>query len=762
MNIRALTGLNLLLLAAAAPALADEAADELQEITVTATRRSENLQNVANSATVFSGEDLAKLGVLEPRDLAEQTPGLLTKLGPNGLATTGFYIRGVGINDFTGTVDPSVGMYVDEVYMPTPDMLNFAVFDMERVEVLRGPQGTLYGRNATAGAVNFITAKPTQDFEGYVRAGWGSWGTSTVEGAVSGPITDQLLGRLSFSGTYAPHDRGYSLNEYDGSHQGLKDDVAMRGQLEWRPSQDFNIRLAYTYGDKRDDQPLLQHIGSRTPGNTNQVCAPVIAGQRAEGQCVDLLGYSENYSNPYTGNSDLDPFLESHTSNLAITTEWKLSRATLTSVTAYENFASRQSQDIDASPNVAADNRTFNHVEDYSEEVRIVSDDSWPVSWIAGADYAHTIVNWFQTIDLTDLLGFPTSNGANQTTRAAAVFGQLIYSFNKQWEVTGGLRYTNERREWQGATVVGNFSSLSQAFAADAPVLSEIPVPVTSQYYGTSLAYPDTMTASKVDYQAVLKYKPTDNMMYYISTARAFRSGGYSSAVIFSQDALAPYQPETLTSYETGLKLTFPEAHLRFDTSAFFYDFQNFQATFVRSEEANARLQNAGTVHSHGLESSIEWKPLHNFTANVGVSLLSTKIVSSDVVLAPLNGGPETSLTGNEVPNAPHYTVNALLRYDVPLPGQYNLGLQTDAVKIGAHYLEPNDREVLKENGYYLLNGRISFSPQGGPWEVAAWGRNLTNQTYMSAAQDLIQSLGFAEVVLGQPRTWGLSVEYHF
>ena len=135
--------------------------------------------------------------MLEPRDLAEQTPGLLAKYGPNGLATVGFYMRGVGINDFTGTVDPSVGVYVDEVFQPTPDMLNFAVYDIERVEVLRGPQGTLYGRNSTGGAINFLTARPTKEFEGYARAGYGSFDTFTASGALSGPLSETLLGRLS-------------------------------------------------------------------------------------------------------------------------------------------------------------------------------------------------------------------------------------------------------------------------------------------------------------------------------------------------------------------------------------------------------------------------------------------------------------------------------------------------------------------------------------------------------------------------------------
>jgi len=379
-----------------------------------------------------------------------------------------------------------------------------------------------------------------------------------------------------------------------------------------------------------------------------------------------------------------------------------------------------------------------------------------------GADYAHTLVDWFQTIDLTDLINLPTSNGADQSTRAAAAFGQLIYSFNTQWEATVGLRYTNEKRAWHGATFVGTFPDLTSAFASGSPILSQIPVPPTSPYAGTPLDFPDSLTDSKVDYQAILKYKPTSDLMYYVSTARAFRSGGYSSAVIFAQDALAPYGPETLTSYEVGMKWTLPAAHLRFDTSAFYYDFKDFQATFVRSTEANARLQNAGTVHTRGLESSLEWFPIHRLTANLGVSLLHAEIVQSDVVLSPLNGSPPATISGNEVPNAPHYTVNALLRYDAPLPGDYNLGLQTDAVKVGAHFLEPNNRDVLRENGYYLLNARVALSPAQGRWEVAAWARNLTNQTYMSAAQDLIQSLGFAEVVLGQPRTWGVSVEYRF
>src|SRR5688572_9606870 len=360
------TGLILVVLTSApARVIAQQAT--LEEIVVTATRREERLQEVASSATVFSGEDLQALRVLEPRDLAEQTPGLLAKYGPNGLATVGFYMRGVGINDFTGTVDPSVGVYVDEVFKPTPDMLNFAVFDIERVEVLRGPQGTLYGRNSTGGAVNFILAKPTPEFEGFVRAGYGSYENASVTGALSGPLSETLRGRLSASGQYAPDDSGYAHNRFTGNDLGKNESIALRGQLHWLPSERFNARLMYAYGDRTAEQPLLVHVGARDAANPGgAVCGPVIAGQRSEGECIDFLGYFDPDNDPYTGDANIDPLLEMETSELTATLEWNLGRATLTSITGYDDFSKRQSQDIDASPNVAADNFTFNDVENIS------------------------------------------------------------------------------------------------------------------------------------------------------------------------------------------------------------------------------------------------------------------------------------------------------------------------------------------------------------------------------------------------------------
>jgi iron complex outermembrane receptor protein len=742
------------------PAIAQDSG--LEEIVVTATRREESLQDVASSATVFSSQDLQALRVLEPKDIAEQTPGLLAKYGPNGLATVGFYLRGVGINDFTGTVDPSVGIYVDEVFQPTPDMLNFAVYDIQRVEVLRGPQGTLYGRNSTGGAINFLTARPTEEFEGFVRAGYGSYNTATGTAAISGPIASTLLGRLSVNVINASGDSGYSYNRYTDNHLGRIESLAARGQLEWRPTDNFNARLMYNYGDSESEQALLQHVGVRDPSNPALTCTPVINGHVSEGPCRDLLGYFDDDGEFYDGAANVDPELELRSDDVTLTLNWNLGRMTLTSISGYADFSKEQSQDIDASPFVAADNFTFNDVENFSQEVRLTSDESFSLPWIVGANYAQTDIDWFQTINLSQLAGIPTSNGAEQSTDAWAVFGQLTIPFAERWEFTGGLRYTEEERDWRGATFVGNFTSLDEAYASGAPRLSELPIPDGDPREGGPLDFPTTAKEDKVDYQAVLKFKPSEDAMYYLSVSEAFRSGGYSSAVIFSQEALEPYGSETLTSYEAGLKLSLADNRVRLNAAAFFYDYKDFQATFVRGAEASARLQNAGDVEIVGGEISLDWLPLEGLSLAAGVSLLDSEIVETEVVLPPLDGGAPSTIEGNEIPNAPGYSFSGRIRYETPVTDSLAAAFQTDFSYVDDHYLEPNNREFLAEDGYSIVNARLSLMPQDGPWEISAWVKNLSDEEYRTAAQDISLALGFSEIVPGLPRTWGVELEYRF
>lgn len=201
---------------------------------------------------------------------------------------------------------------------------------------------------------------------------------------------------------------------------------------------------------------------------------------------------------------------------------------------------------------------------------------------------------------------------------------------------------------------------------------------------------------------------------------------------------------------------------MRLNASAFFYDYKGFQATFVRATEASARLQNAGDVEITGLEVMLDWVPTERLGLSAGISLLDSEIVRTDVVLPPLDGSPETTIKGNEIPNAPQVSFNGRITYSVPIGTSFALGLQTDFNYVDEHFLEPNNREYLSEDGYFLINGRVTFMPNDGPWQVSVWGKNLGDEEYRSAAQDLAFALGFSEIVNGVPLTWGVDFEYRF
>jgi iron complex outermembrane receptor protein len=564
------------------------------------------------------------------------------------------------------------------------------------------------------------------------------------------------------SAVNASSNDGYAFNRFTGNELGKIESLAVRGQIEWQPSEDFSARLSYNYGDSTSELPLLQHVGTRDPANpAAALCAPVIAGRVDEGACVDLLGYSDDDGDIYDGAANVDPLLDLRSDDVTLTMNWDLGSATLTSISGYADFSKRQSQDIDASPNVAADNFTFNDVENFSQEIRLTSDDSFKWPWIVGANYGSTDIDWFQTIDLT-ALAIPTSNGAVQSTEAWALFGQLTIPLSNTFDLVGGLRFTNETRDWTGATFVGTFANLNEALASGAFRLSQLPLPPGDPGEGGPLDFPTSIEEEKVDFSAVLRYRPSDDAMYYLSVSEAFRSGGYSSAVIFSQAALEPYDSETLRSYEVGMKLSLADNHVRFNASAFFYDYEDFQATFVRATEASARLQNAGDVEIIGLEASLDWIPVDNLTIGAGLSLLDSEIVKTDVVLPPLDGGPETTIEGNEIPNAPSVSFSGRARYQWPVSGTLAAAIQTDFNYVDEHFLEPNNREYLSEDGYFVANARLSLLSQDERWSVSAWVKNLGDEEYRTAAQDLALSLGFSEIVVGVPTTWGLEFEYRF
>lgn len=765
---------------------AQEAApqESLQPIIVTAEKRTEKVEHIANPITVLSRSALHQLQITRPRELAEQVPGLVAAYGQNGIATINFAIRGVGLNDFTGTTDPAVGVYSDGVYLATPESINGAVFDLNSISVLKGPQGTLYGVNSTGGAIDLVSAPPTEKFGGHVRLGFKKYERGTVEAVLNGPITRHLLGRLSFDGQLSNPNQGYSHNYFYHKTLGRDDRAAVRAQLLWLPRENLNIRLIYTYNVQNSDQALLFPINGLSAaqpvvnGHFN-ICAPVIAGVRSEGACVNPVGYFDPYANPYNASADVNPKLHFASNLVVLHVNWILPYFTVHSISGYQHLNSNQSQDIDVSPYKIGDNPTIdNKVHAVSEEIRLNSRKFSRVQWLVGASYFYKHINWFQTINLS-AIAVPTSNGAREFENNLGIFANITIplrsldfissSFLRRFDIGGGVRYTHEIIGWSGGSFIGTFPNLASAFAQSTlPPLSALPIPPGGTLQGFQPGSPEDFSnhvrSSKVDFRGVIKYHLNDDVMLYATVSEAFRSGGISSAVIFSQQALQPYKPETVTDYEGGAKLTLAQRHIELNLDAFHYKYNNYQATFVRAGQPTAQLQNVGDVSETGVESSLRFLATKYLYGNIGFSWLENSIVSSNEVLPPLNGGPVRSIVGNQLPNAPKFTVNGMVHYGLPFAvfGTFRPYLESDFSFMGKHFLEPNNRKVLEQNAYFLLNARLGLRQSEGPWEFSVWVRNLTDVRYATAAQDLFLSLGFAEEVLGPPRTFGINAEYRF
>jgi iron complex outermembrane receptor protein len=751
----------LLAVSVTALATADAYAQEVGDIIVTAQKRQDTVNNVSTAIRAFSGQELKELGVNSPLDLGKQVSGLMAKNSSNGASQVEFYLRGVGLTDFTSTTNPSVGINVDEVSKPAPEMANFGLFDMERVEVLKGPQGTLYGRNSTAGAINFIVQKPVDHFEGYVRLGYSSFDDKHYEAVVNVPITSTLYGRVSFAGDQAPH-HGYFTNLYNGDHLGYRNENAVRGQLLWRPDSRFEARLTLNYGRGKDDTAQLAHVGTQSATNRSQFCAPVLAGFRDEGPCVDNAGYASPNNKPYVGSTDFPNNLSLRDRSATLNMNYDFGRASLTSITAYQKFNRRQNQDLDAGPLVEADNPNHDQINAFSQEVRLTSDKSWGFDWILGAYYSYDRVQFAQRIDLEDSLGFPTSNFADQRTRSEALFATVTVPIIPKVDVIGGVRYTHETRSWHGGSFVGDFDNIGQAYASGAPVLSALPLPAGDPRIGGPFDFPDQVHANKVNFKAQLEYRPITNWLFYAGVSNGFRSGGFSSAIIFSQDAMKPYKPETLTDYEVGSKLRLLDGKLQLNDAAFYYDYKGYQANFTAQGAANSALQNIGNVHIYGAEADISARPITPLTLRAGITYLHARIVSSNVVLVPYGSTVATTITGNSLPNAPKLSGNALIRYDLPLNDDLKSSFQLDATYFTSHFLEPNNREVLKQNGYALINGRVALTGHDSRWEIAVWVKNIADKRYKTAAYDLSSAFGFDLFTYGLPRTAGGELTYRF
>ena len=734
-----LTGLCVLTFCAAAPAMAqDSAAVSVEEVVVTAQRRAETLQKVPISITALSGEQAQQLNLTKASDLSGISPGVFA-VGSRGDANPVFAIRGIGLNDTFANNNPTVGVYLDDIVQPFTPLLGFPVFDLERIEVLKGPQGTLYGRNTTGGAINFISKAPSQQFDAYATASYGRFGRTDIEGAIGGGVTDTLA--LRFAGKVTEQSDGWQTNALTGEKIGDKDVKAARLMALWTPTEDLEVLLKASVLEDRSDTQLREHVGYYAPGGGP--CSGFLQGVRDEGNCVNSLGYFDPTSDRRTVEASevYGHVADTSSRDVMLNVKYDMGMATLTSVTGYIDFERSSGDDSDGSALVLLDSLFNDDIEAFSQELRLASNGDGPFSWMVGGYYSWDKLgsDIHQALD-DHFFRTRVSIDALQKTTSYALFSQVQYELTDRLRLTGGARYTEEKK----------------IFKYDA---------LDTDPFGTSAGLPtpvagidDTLREDVVTGKIGLDFDLTDDVMLYTSVSKGFKSGGYKSAIAFNSAELEPFVGENLYAYELGAKTSWLGGKLQLNSALYYYDYQDFQAfvTEIRSGINVIVLNNAGDAEVYGLEADLTARPTDRLLVRLSANAMKTEITK-------INPEVQADYQGNRLANAPEITGSAIVRYDLPTENMgFGSYVMVDGSFRGKTYYSVNNRGQNSQDSYALLNARVGFTSPDERWEFALWGRNLTDKLYVSTSYDNYGGIFPSQNFLGDPRTYGVSATFRY
>lgn len=788
-----------LLLLIAAPMAAGQV---LEEIVVTAQKREQSIQEVSIGITAFSGEQIDRLGLESSSDIARLSPGVSIAATSAGQDAQ-FTIRGVTQTDFTDFVEPPNAVYVDEGYIATTQGQRFGLFDIERVEVLRGPQGTLFGRNATGGLAHYITRKPTREFEAFSEALYGSFNQVRIDGAVSGPLTDKLSGRLS--GMYNRHDEiadnhypaGNPINPltgvpFVGSPSGADDlwndnQWALRGQLLWELDDRTELLVSGFVAHEEVSVGYYQqgaltaiidangnHVNSiRAASDPNRceaisaetgACVPIdfVDGDFGDTQRPvvggDLFGYRE-----FGGTDDLDVSVDhalddgneydvaGFTGNLS----WELERFTVTAISHLVNYEKRQTLDTDASPVPQSLVINKNDTDTFSQEIRI-DGEGGAYRWVAGFYYLlidndNVIGLGFSPDSPITLLtfGFPfeTSSVVNLETNSWSVFGQFEFDLNEHWTFIAGLRTVFENKDFQ----YDNFlfpSPNDELVDDDQPPLNT----GIFEYPSFSDDTSDTLWAGKL----AVQFSPDDDWMLWGAINRGVKAGSFNGKLNDFTPPLPnediPYDEEILLAYELGFKSTLFDGRTSLNGTFYYYDYNDYQA-FVFSGSSGF-VRNADAEY-HGAELQLISRPTDNLDLMLGLAWIDAEIADLEIA---------NNVFRNVQPaHTPEWQLSGIGRYVWPdaISGG-DVAVQLDFSYTDDRFHNIRNFDAQRMDDYWLANARVSWLSGDDRWEATVFVNNIADERYVITGFDLATLCGCAEEAWGKPRWYGASLRYNW
>ncbi len=717
---------------AADGAASASAASTVGEVIVTAQKRSQNIQSVGAAITALGPEAIRAIGRQDVTALALLTPGL--EVNQYSPTITVFNIRGVSQNDFTDAQEAPIAFYQDEVYVSALGAISGLNFDLDRIEVLRGPQGTLFGRNATGGLVQFFSARPTRDLEGFVTTTFGSYGQVATEGAVSGPLSDTIRARLSFTTDNA----GGYIRNLIGPSLGNAAAYAARLQLAFdlTPKDSLTVKAQVLRDDHERDAGLYSFAAAYP--NAQGLGVFVGPNQNVFGTCdgCDPFGYRDTSGNPFVQSENRTPIFDRTFVDVAARYEHKFDFATLTSITDYQNLTKRYGEDSDVSPNPVFAYDTHQLFYQISEELRL-SGEAPRLHWITGV-YGLNIHSFdAYQIAATPLLGIQENYGGTLITDSFAVFGQSEYSVTDHISAILGARYSYDHKhlEYQHAeNGVQDFN-----YATTFPDLAPERFENFNNWSG----------------KFELDYKPNRDTLVYASINRGTKAGGFGTISFppFTHEVAAaiPFGQEVLTNYEGGFKLTLLDRTTHLNGSVFSYDYDGYQAF---NNVGFSQFITNNRAHDRGIELEANARPVTGLFVSAFVTLLDTRV--KDLVL-PLGGTANTQL-----PQAPKGSVGWTARYERSV-GPGDVAIETDWKRDSSQYLETYNAPVDFEGPHLVGNVRLSYKPNALPLEAAFFVNNVSDIYYRVYDLDLsLSPLGDVNQTYARPRTYGGSLTYRF
>lgn len=698
------------------------ASARLEEVIVTAQRRAESEQRVPIAVNAFDAEDLQVRRIETMNDIAARTPSFVAD--SQGPEEPNFYIRGVGSQAAgDATAEMPISIYVDDVYVARSAAANFNLFDLERVEVLRGPQGTLFGRNASAGVVHLITMKPQDVQQGKLRFTVGNYSQMQVDGLLTGPMTDKLFYKIA--GTARTRD-GFYLNETTGNDVADDRGMSIRGALRYLPSEATEINFSTDFLRERGTSAAHDTVYSPT--------SPLPALSNPE---------------PFVTNADTDGHRDREIVSATLRVDHDFSWATLTSITGYRSNESNSNWYFAGNPRTDDTNESFNgNIEDadqFSEELRLAGSTE-KFDWIAGVYYLDISVDRTEDFDqwfhgLFKGLGLPEALWSmgdgyvafdqKADTTSTAVFAQGTYRLTEKLSLTAGVRYTEDEVD-------------ASVFAwTDPPGAAPVGLSSPGGYDTGKLSNKWTATTPHLS----VKYQATDSAMIYASATKGYKSGVYNGTATSLADAIVPLEPEEVWSYEAGAKSQWLDNRLRANVTAFYAEFESLQIGTLIPGQALIRENASADVKGAELELLLAATP--DLTLGANYSYLDNTLTDPP------------RYDGNVMPRSPESKINLNGAYSMAVGNSLTLTGRVDWSYQSKFYHEPDNRPSEIQDAFSLLDVSLNLSNADASWTVSLWGKNVTDELY-TLSQVSIPAIGQNYVTYGAPRTYGVSLSYDF